>query len=257
MIKFFRKIRQNLLVENKTGKYLKYAIGEIVLVVIGILIALYLNNLNEQNTIHKQQENYLILVKREMTSNIKSLTIEKNELTEVLNSTRSILNTTNSEVQIGKITESDLSKKIASTISIDIFIQYENGALNQIIFSGGLKDIENDSIRGILASWEGKLNKVKTQEEQVKNGIEDIKNLLKKYGETRILVEDLGFSKRFELDPSSNRASNKNLLKLKEFENALFGLFLSGTNLLKGDYPQFEKEMQSLIQLIDQELNEK
>ena len=47
MIKFFRKIRQNLLMENKTGKYFKYAIGEIILVVIGILIALQLNNLNE------------------------------------------------------------------------------------------------------------------------------------------------------------------------------------------------------------------
>lgn len=39
MIKFFPHIRQNLIMENKTGKYLKYAIGEIVLVVIGILIA--------------------------------------------------------------------------------------------------------------------------------------------------------------------------------------------------------------------------
>tara|TARA_B100000768_G_scaffold102680_2_gene95562 strand:+ start:1088 stop:2101 length:1014 start_codon:yes stop_codon:yes gene_type:complete len=47
MIKFFRKIRQNLLMENKTGKYFKYAIGEIVLVVIGILIALQINNSNE------------------------------------------------------------------------------------------------------------------------------------------------------------------------------------------------------------------
>lgn len=47
MIKFFRKIRQNLLKENKTGQYLKYAIGEIVLVVIGILIALQINNWNQ------------------------------------------------------------------------------------------------------------------------------------------------------------------------------------------------------------------
>ena len=47
MIKFFRKIRQNLLMENKTGKYFKYAIGEIFLVVIGILIALQINNWNE------------------------------------------------------------------------------------------------------------------------------------------------------------------------------------------------------------------
>ena len=47
MIKFFRKIRQNLLMENKTGKYFKYAIGEIVLVVIGIFIALSINNWND------------------------------------------------------------------------------------------------------------------------------------------------------------------------------------------------------------------
>ena len=47
MIKFFRKIRKNLLSEGKTRKYLKYAIGEIVLVVIGILIALSINNWNE------------------------------------------------------------------------------------------------------------------------------------------------------------------------------------------------------------------
>ena len=47
MIKFFRKIRHELLAENRFSKYLVYAIGEIVLVVIGILIALQLNNWNE------------------------------------------------------------------------------------------------------------------------------------------------------------------------------------------------------------------
>jgi uncharacterized membrane protein len=57
MIKFFRKIRQNLLMENKTGKYLKYAIGEIVLVVIGILIALSINNFN-----NSRQERKIFIV---------------------------------------------------------------------------------------------------------------------------------------------------------------------------------------------------
>jgi len=47
MINFFRKIRYDLMEKNKTGKYFKYAIGEIVLVVIGILIALSINNWNE------------------------------------------------------------------------------------------------------------------------------------------------------------------------------------------------------------------
>jgi hypothetical protein len=48
MIKFFRHIRKSLLIENKTSKYFKYALGEIVLVVFGILIALQINNWNEE-----------------------------------------------------------------------------------------------------------------------------------------------------------------------------------------------------------------
>ena len=54
MIKFFRKIRYDLMEKNKTGKYLKYAIGEIVLVVIGILMALQINNWNENNKSEKE-----------------------------------------------------------------------------------------------------------------------------------------------------------------------------------------------------------
>lgn len=59
MIKFFRKIRQQLLMENKTSKYFKYAIGEIILVVIGILIALQINNWNESR-IEREKETKLI-----------------------------------------------------------------------------------------------------------------------------------------------------------------------------------------------------
>ena len=60
MIKFFRHIRQNLIMENKTGKYLKYAVGEIVLVVIGILIALQVNNWNENRKTEIKIKNSLI-----------------------------------------------------------------------------------------------------------------------------------------------------------------------------------------------------
>ena len=49
MIKFFRKIRYNLMSENKIGKYFKYAIGEIILVVIGILLAVYINEQITEN----------------------------------------------------------------------------------------------------------------------------------------------------------------------------------------------------------------
>lgn len=73
MIKFFRKIRQNLLSEGKTGKYLKYAIGEIVLVVIGILIALQINNWNEQRAINRNINQYLGAIIQDMKLDIGSL----------------------------------------------------------------------------------------------------------------------------------------------------------------------------------------
>ena len=59
MIQFFRKIRQQLLTEGNTGKYLKYAIGEIVLVVIGILIALQINNWNEKEKLRTEEIKFL------------------------------------------------------------------------------------------------------------------------------------------------------------------------------------------------------
>ena len=66
MIKFFRRIRFELMEKNKTGKpalpagrYLKYAIGEIVLVVIGILIALQINNWNENRKFKSLKKVYI------------------------------------------------------------------------------------------------------------------------------------------------------------------------------------------------------
>ena len=72
-MKFFRKIRQNLLSENKFSKYLIYAIGEIILVVIGILIALQINNLNEskkEKTILNASLNSLVLNLKEDIDNL-------------------------------------------------------------------------------------------------------------------------------------------------------------------------------------------
>ncbi|WP_242130586.1 DUF6090 family protein [Aestuariivivens marinum] len=58
MIKFFRNIRKSLLNQGKTTKYLKYAIGEIILVVIGILMALQINNWNEERKNSKLKNTY-------------------------------------------------------------------------------------------------------------------------------------------------------------------------------------------------------
>lgn len=91
MIKFFRNIRQSLIMENKTGKYLKYAFGEIVLVVIGILIALQINNWNEVRKDHNRLINIYSLIyddiendKQELIGNLEFYTLKKSVFSKVL-----------------------------------------------------------------------------------------------------------------------------------------------------------------------------
>lgn len=76
MIKFFRKIRYDLMEKNKTGKYLKYAIGEIILVVVGILIALSINNWNQKRLDKQQAIGYL----KNLVEDLKSDTIQFNRI---------------------------------------------------------------------------------------------------------------------------------------------------------------------------------
>ncbi|TXE19160.1 hypothetical protein ES692_04720 [Psychroserpens burtonensis] len=68
MIKFFRRIRYDLIEKNKTGKYFKYAVGEIVLVVIGILIALSINNWNEE----RKKKGFMITNIKSISEDIKA-----------------------------------------------------------------------------------------------------------------------------------------------------------------------------------------
>ena len=91
MIKFFRKIRQNLLSEGETGKYFKYAFGEIILVVIGILIALQINNWNEFTNQIKEEEETLVSLEEELKNNIAILntSLERNKI-YTINTNKSI-----------------------------------------------------------------------------------------------------------------------------------------------------------------------
>ena len=83
MIKFFRKIRQNLISEGKTGKYFKYAIGEIVLVVIGILIALQINTAKNEKDKRIEEithlENILSDLKQDKSELIKIIDRRKSK----------------------------------------------------------------------------------------------------------------------------------------------------------------------------------
>ena len=68
MINLFRKTRYDIIGKNKTGKYLMFAIGEIILVVIGILIALHVNNLNEKRKTEVLEIQFLTRLEQDLTS---------------------------------------------------------------------------------------------------------------------------------------------------------------------------------------------
>ena len=70
MIKFFRKIRQQLLTENKFSKYLMYALGEIILVVIGILIALWINTKNQEHAQQQKIDSILVKIQNDLLQDI-------------------------------------------------------------------------------------------------------------------------------------------------------------------------------------------
>lgn len=72
MIKFFRKIRYDLMEKNKTGKYLKYAIGEIALVMVGILLALQVNNWNTNKALTKKEIVKLNEISKNLTSDLEN-----------------------------------------------------------------------------------------------------------------------------------------------------------------------------------------
>ena len=76
MIKLFRKIRQKMLTENKFSKYLLYAVGEIILVVIGILIALSINNWNE----NRKESNLELEILSDLYNNISNNKIKIDNL---------------------------------------------------------------------------------------------------------------------------------------------------------------------------------
>jgi len=141
MIKFFRKIRQKLLSENKFSKYLLYAVGEIILVVIGILIALSINNWNE-NLKSKKEE---ISVLKELLSDSKTNLLSLEE--DIFLNQRAI----NSNMLISDL----LINKRPYNDSLDIHfgnIQYNtqftlNTGGYENLKSRGFEIISNDSLR--------------------------------------------------------------------------------------------------------------
>ena len=147
MIKFFRKIRQRLLTKNKFSKYLLYAFGEIVLVVIGILIALQINNLNEQQKTKNYEKKILKEIRASLT---KDLERTQNNLLPGLNRKEDATALTLKTVA-NNIIDHDtvVLRRDLGHIGIHLNLTYDRGPYESLKASG-LEKVSNDSLRSAL-----------------------------------------------------------------------------------------------------------
>ena len=151
MIKFFRKIRQDLLSEGKTGKYFKYAIGEIVLVVIGIFIALQLNNWNENRKIKNIEQVLLSDLKAEVKTSISDLQYVIDSHTENL-AAATLLTEFMHNREKGRNTDRAIWGKALKDMDYNVTYDPKLGILKSIITSGKIDYISNKVLRYKLSS---------------------------------------------------------------------------------------------------------
>lgn len=161
MIKFFGLIGQNLIMENKTSKYFKYAIGEILLVVIGILIAVQINNWNA-NRIERQKESLILKeLHNEFVSNKKQFD--------------SVVYYHKRAYQSVEFIKSRLPLKL-NEISLDTLSYHlyhfgwtytfnpSKGVTNALMNSSTFNVISNNELRKILISWDDVLTDYQEEE---------------------------------------------------------------------------------------------
>ncbi len=150
MIKFFRNIRLKSLTENKFGKYLTYAAGEIILVVIGILIALQINNWNQDRINNIEKKALLSKLHVEFKTNKKLVEDFRLEEQRAIKSSSKLISL------IGA-TKEELENKNLDSLFFESFpsneLAFANNSVNNIVQNGRLNLFENDSITSLLYHW--------------------------------------------------------------------------------------------------------
>jgi hypothetical protein len=224
MIKFFRKIRQRLLSENKFSKYLIYAIGEIVLVVIGILIALALNKQSNIKENNKLRDLYITQLDNEAERNIDVLNSHidwSNRILEELDTLKILV--LNKDYDNPKLLSKSHALYVSNHFKPDM-VTYEN-----LKFSGDLKLFNELKIRNSISNAYHSFNKIK--------GVEEIDREAKNGFFTEYF---LPYSKLIDMSKSS-----KNFGKDVIFEN----MVLTRTTLLSQNIREYLNSIEALKEL--------
>ena len=150
MIKFFRKIRYDLMEKNKTGKYLKYAIGEIILVVIGILIALSINNWNDKRIKQKKESKFLTQIHEEFLLNRAHLDTASYYHLKGYKNANKILSMM--PINVENVNLDSLSNYIEGTLDHWTF-NPQQSAINSLSSTSSFDIISNRELRVLLQNW--------------------------------------------------------------------------------------------------------
>ena len=151
MLTFFRRIRQSLLESSQTRKYILYAIGEIALVVLGILIALQINNWNEGLKSNKIELQILAGLKTELTNNKASLEEAISHHQSTVEHCWTILDLFNQNIDQYN---SDLLDSLLSHVGVQWTFNSRHGFLNSTISSGNITHLSNEELVNLLSGYE-------------------------------------------------------------------------------------------------------
>ena len=155
MIRLFRKTRVKLLTENKLAKYFIYAIGEVLIVIIGILIAIQINSWNNDRIQAKKEVAYIEEIRKSLISDLERLEfiIDFNHKKDsCINRSMELLGTKMSNTER---TSEFMSLMIESTGTYEIF-RSNSVAFNNMISAETIEIISNDSLRMAFANYYGK-----------------------------------------------------------------------------------------------------
>lgn len=251
MIKFFRRIRQKLLSENKFSKYLVYALGEIVLVVIGILIALQINNWNEdrKNAIEEKAilEN---LLENLNLSKIQSEQLISEEI-KLKQSLIQLLGIESRNIANNQFVDDSTFKSTVWDLQSDLptFNTYNN-----LKNTNKLSLIKNKNINEKFTQLEFRLNKL--------NDILDDRLSVHQIRIDDILEKDINFIPLVKINiPTINIENEPNnnyekTLEIKRIRN-LLGMKLTFTQDVIDFRENLDNEIKELITLIEEEIGGK
>ena len=204
--------------DNKPIKYMRYAIGEIVLVVIGILIALQINNWNEQRIESNEEQLILLNLKEDFEYNQKTLDSLIAYQVKSKNIQLSTLNYTGKKPK--PETEKEFNIILEGLFYSGVFYP-KKGALDDLISSGSLKIIKNHILRKKLSSWNPIVEQIKNREKGVSDYIAGIQILIHKKG-SWLNVDNTSTSwtaTSAAFPESGFDVDNRDLLNDLEFEN--------------------------------------